>query len=112
MNCQAMRFESQYFSACWCKQCEQVKLRCHNVVLPLRATQLQSFVAFLADLHERKVVQQQREEVDFKFGEVYLVFSGDELLDIVDMMERVGLEMKRSELESLFSKSCKEGTTP
>lgn len=104
-ECRCMHFESGFYSACWCKDCAQIKLRCGCALLPFKTNQIESFLHFLKELQERKVVNEAKENVQFKLTEISFVFSAVELADLIDILERVQLEIQRKHLESLFSTS-------
>lgn len=104
-ECRCIHFEGKFYSACWCKDCEQIRLRCGCALLPFKTTQVKSFLCFLQELQERKVISEGKEEVQFKFADISLFFSAVELSDLIEILGRVQLELQREQLELLFSVS-------
>ena len=107
-ECRCLHFEGEFYSACWCKGCEQIKLRCGCALLPFKTNQIESFLNFLKELQERKVINEAKQTVQFKFADISFVFSSAELADLIDILGRVYLEVQREKLESLFSSSSAE----
>ena len=102
-ECRCLRFKSGAYSACWCKDCEHIKLRCGCTLLPFKSTQIQSFLDFLVELQERKITQAQEEQVQFKFSDITLIFSAKELENLIGLLQQVQLEILREQLERSFS---------
>lgn len=104
-ECRCLHFEGTFSRVCWCKDCDQIRLRCGCVLLPFKTTQVKSFLLFLQELQERKVITEGQQEVQFKFAEISLFFSAVELSDLIDVLGRVQLDIQRDQLEALFSRS-------
>ncbi len=109
-DCRCVHFESRFYSACWCKDCEHIKLRCACALLPFKSTQLKSFVVFLEDLQQRKIVGEKQSEVQFKFADISLIFNERELEDLIDLLCRVQIEIMRETLENSFSQPAVKHT--
>ncbi len=101
-DCQAKHFESQRYTACWCPECDQVKVKCGNVLLPFKTKQVEPFLTFLEDMYKRQISEQKKKSVQFKFAELSFTFMADELEDLTDLLRMVKIEIQREQLEALF----------
>lgn len=107
-ECRCLTFEGEFYSACWCKDCEHIKLRCGCALLPFKTKQIESFLCFLKELQERKITHEAKASVQFKFADISFVFSAAELADLINILERIQLEVQRENLERVFTVASKE----
>lgn len=67
-------------------------------------------MVFLEDIQQRKIYDEKKTEVQFKFADISLIFNERELEDLIDLMGRIQVEIMRETLENSFSQPAVKHT--